>query len=276
MAHFSMLTISFITVVVFTSLSFSFAIPFSDAHSDFVYEESDLLLFHQDYSPPAPPPPPPHPPSVTCEGDLGGVGSLDTVCKIVSDLNITKNVYIAGKGSFYILPNITVNCSFSGCEIALNVSGNFSLGANSSIVTGSFELSANNASFYDGSVVNTTGLAGDPPPQTSGTPQSVDGAGGGYGGRGAACLMDQHKLAEDVWGGDVYGWSNLERPVSYGSKGGTSSKEVDYGGGGGGKIKLLVFNLLEVNGSLLADGGDGGSKGGGGSGGSIFIKAHKM
>ncbi|KAI3454112.1 hypothetical protein Pfo_010775 [Paulownia fortunei] len=39
---------------------------------------------------------------------------------------------------------------------------------------------------------------------------------------------------------------------------------------------FVVSTLLEVNGSVLADGGDGGSKGGGGSGGSIYIKAYKM
>ncbi|XP_027079701.2 uncharacterized protein [Coffea arabica] len=236
----------------------------------------DSFLFHRDYSPPAPPPPPPHPPSVTCEADLGGVGSLDTTCNIVSSLNISDNVYIQGKGNFNILPNITVNCMFPGCELVINVSGNFTLGQNSTIFAGTFDLTADNATFSNGSVVNTTGLAGDPPPQTSGTPQGVDGAGGGYGGRGAACLLDQEKLPDDVWGGDAYGWSYLQDPCSYGSKGGTTNREVDYGGGGGGIIQMKVLKLLEVNGSLLADGGDGGSKGGGGSGGSIYIKAFKM
>ncbi|KAJ0936560.1 hypothetical protein HanRHA438_Chr03g0132621 [Helianthus annuus] len=94
------------------------------------------------------PPPPPHPPSASCQDDLGGVGSLDTTCK----------------GNFYILPNVTVNCSFVvGCEFGVNVSGNFSLGENAQIVVGSFELVAMNAVFAEGSVVNTTGLAGDPP-----------------------------------------------------------------------------------------------------------------
>lgn len=250
---------------------FHFAAPVEEFDSD-----SDALLFHQDYSPPAPAPPPPHPPSVSCEDDLGGVGSLDTTCKVVSDLNITKSVYIEGKGDLYIIPDVTVNCTFVGCEIAINVTGNFKLDENSTILAGTFQLVANNATFGNGSAVNTTGLAGSPPEQTSGTPQSLDGGGGGYGGRGAACLTDTKKLQEDVWGGDAYGWSTMQVPFSYGSKGGTSSREVDYGGGGGGRIMLLVDRFLEVNGSLLADGGDGGTKGGGGSGGSIYIKAYKM
>lgn len=238
--------------------------------------EYDFNLFHQDYSPPAPPPPPPHPPSVSCEDDLGGVGSVDTTCEVVSNLNLTGNVYIGGKGSFIILPNVSVHCLIPGCGIAINVSGNFSLGENAEILVGTFELDADNATFCNGSLVNTTGLAGDPPEQTSGTPQGIEGAGGGHGGRGAACLIDDKKLPDDVWGGDAYSWSTLEKPWSYGSKGGTSSKEVDYGGGGGGRIMVVVLGSLEVNGSLLADGADGGTLGGGGSGGSIFIKAYKM
>lgn len=246
----------------------------SDSDLDF---DSDILLFHQDYSPPAPPPPPPHPPSLSCESDLGGVGTLDTTCQIVSSLNLTRDVYVEGKGDFVIASNVTVNCtSFAGCELAINITGNFTLGENAAIICGTFQLVADNAVFGNGSAVNTTGFAGSPPAQTSGTPQGVDGAGGGHGGRGAACLKDKSKNPEDVWGGDAYSWSTLGKPWSYGSKGGTTSKEIDYGGGGGGRVMLLVSTLLEVNGSVLADGGDAGPKGGGGSGGSIYIKAHKM
>ncbi|KAF8033938.1 hypothetical protein BT93_C0275 [Corymbia citriodora subsp. variegata] len=240
----------------------------------------DGFLFHQDYSPPAPPPPPPHPPSVSCTDDLGGVGSLDSTCQIVGDLNLTKDVYIAGKGNFVVLPSVKFHCPEAGCEIAVNITGNFSLGENASIVTGSFELAANNASFANGTAVNTTAMAGAPPPQTSGTPQGVDGAGGGHGGRGAGCLTEadknEGKTAADVWGGDTYSWQGLDEPCSYGSRGGSTSKEADLGGGGGGRIKITVLGYLEVNGSILADGGDGGSRGGGGSGGSIYFKAQKM
>lgn len=240
----------------------------------------DELLSHQDYSPPAPPPPPPHPPSVSCTDDLGGIGSLDTTCQIVGDLNLTKDVYIAGKGNFVVLPSVKFHCPRGGCEIAVNITGNFSLGENASIVTGSFELVANNASFANGTAVNTTAMAGAPPAQTSGTPQGVDGAGGGHGGRGAGCLTEKDKkegkTAADVWGGDTYSWQGLDQPCSYGSRGGTTSREADFGGDGGGRIKITVLVYLEVNGSILADGGDGGSNGGGGSGGSIYIKAQKM
>ncbi|KAL5783356.1 hypothetical protein ACOSP7_008385 [Xanthoceras sorbifolium] len=243
---------------------------------DFSIVAFDSNLFHQDYSPPSPPPPPPHAPSVSCSDDLGGVGTLDTTCQIVTDLNLTRDVYISGQGNFVILHGVKFHCPIAGCEIIVNITGNFTLGINSSIVAGAFELYAVNASFFGDSVVDTTALAGEAPPQTSGTPQGIDGAGGGHGGRGACCLVDKSKLPEDYWGGDAYSWSTLQKPLSYGSRGGSTSKEVDYGGGGGGRVRMEIGGFVLVNGSLLADGGDGGNKGGGGSGGSVYIKAHKM
>ncbi|KAK9266622.1 hypothetical protein L1049_003574 [Liquidambar formosana] len=238
----------------------------------------DLNSFHGDYTPPSPPPPslPPHPPSVTCEDELKGIGSLDTSCKLNYSLNFTDDVYIEGLGSFYILPGVTVSCPVKGCSIIVNVSGEFILGEKAVIVAGTVFVHAWNASFLDGSVVNVTGLAGAPPAETSGTPMGVQGAGGGHGGRGASCLIDNTKLPDDVWGGDAYSWSSLAEPWSYGSSGGTTSKEVDYGGFGGGRIKFDVNSTVDFYGSLLADGGDGGLKGGGGSGGSIYIKAQRM
>ncbi|KAL8110021.1 uncharacterized protein LOC141672459 isoform X1 [Apium graveolens] len=273
MASLSVVSVVFVLFMWITNPSFfvSDVIATEDEFSI-----SDMSFFHQDYSPPSPPPPPPHPPSVSCEDDLGGVGSLDTTCKIVSSVNISKNVYIAGKGNFYILSNVSVACLAVGCQVAVNVTGNFSLGDDAKVIVGVFDLEADNATFGNGSVVNTTALAGSPPAQTSGTPQGIDGAGGGHGGRGACCLIDKEKLPEDVWGGDAYSWNSLRTPDSFGSKGGTTSEEEDYGGGGGGIIKLIVRNYLEVNGSLVADGGNGNPRGGGGSGGSIYIKAHKM
>jgi hypothetical protein len=53
-----------------------------------------------------------------------------------------------------------------------------------------------NATFFDESVINVTGLAGSPPAQTSGTPSGIQGAGGGYGGRGATCGRNMKNLVE--------------------------------------------------------------------------------
>ncbi|KAE9617721.1 hypothetical protein Lal_00027259 [Lupinus albus] len=165
---FSIIVISILAVVVFAD------------ERDFEISDFDFYwtLSHQDYSPPAPPPPPPHPSSVSCVEDLGGVGSLDTTWKIVNNANNTRDVYIAGKGNFNILPGVKFHCEIPGCIITVNVTGNFSLGANTSIVTGAFEMEADNVVFENGTLINNTGMAGDPPPQTSGTPQGIDGGGG--------------------------------------------------------------------------------------------------
>lgn len=237
----------------------------------------ETLEFHGDYSPPAPPPPvlPPHPPSVSCY-DLYGIGSLDTTCKVNSSLSFVDDVYVQGLGNLDILPGVTVSCPNRGCFILVNVSGNFSLGENAVVTAGTFHVVASNGRLERGSVVDVVGLAGEPPAQTSGTPQGVQGAGGGHGGRGANCLTENGKLPDDVWGGDAYSWSSLDEPYSYGSKGGTTSKEEDFGGEGGGRIRFEIENELEVSGSFLADGDGGGTKGGGGSGGSIYIMAHRM
>ncbi|KAM0020816.1 hypothetical protein Hdeb2414_s0025g00671221 [Helianthus debilis subsp. tardiflorus] len=240
--------------------------------------ESSILVFHGDYSPPSPPPPAPspHPPSLSCEEDLGGIGSLDTTCELNSSLIFETDVYIEGEGNLRILPGVRFVCADAGCSVVINVSSEFRLGLNSVIVAGTVDVTAGSAVFDEGSVVNVTALGGDPPEYTSGSPKGVLGGGGGHGGRGACCVVDNTKLPEDVWGGDAYGWSSLDQPFDYGSKGGTTSKEVDYGGKGGGRVWVEVVDAVEIIGSIFADGGDGGLKGGGGSGGSIFVKAHKM
>ncbi|KAI3915295.1 hypothetical protein MKX01_035554 [Papaver californicum] len=248
-----------------------------DANDD--QEELELKeLFWRDYSPPSPPPPPPptHPPSLSCERDLGGIGSFNTSCEVSQSVVLEKDSYIEGKGSFHILDGVELKCPKSGCAITINLTGNFSLGANSSIICGDLTVNSTNACFYKGSSLNTTSYGGKPPPQTSGTPQGIDGAGGGHGGRGAQCLTDDTKIPEDVWGGDTYSWTSLQAPDTYGSKGGSTSDEEDFGGGGGGKILMGIKQLIELNGTVLAEGGIGGLKGGGGSGGSIHIIAHRM
>lgn len=249
-----------------------------DLDDEFSIVGFDVDAFNGDYSPPSPPhpSPPPHPPSVSCVEGLKGHGSLNTLCELNSSLIFEDDVYIEGNGSLYILPGVRLSCRLLGCSILINVSGEFSLGINSAIVAGLVSVNAWNSSFLDGSVVNVTGLAGDPPAQTSGTPSGVQGSGGGHGGRGASCVTDNTKLPDDVWGGDAYSWSSLDEPASYGSKGGTTSKEEKYGGEGGGRIWLEMNSTIDISGNLFADGGDGGIKGGGGSGGSIYVKAHRM
>lgn len=171
---------------------------------------------------------------------------------------------------------MALTCPKLGCSIEINITGEFRLNSFAEIVAGSVYIVAGNASISGDSVINVTARAGDPPDPSTGTPDDGQGGGGGHGGRGASCVMDNKKLPEDVWGGDTYSWESLDEPWSYGSKGGTTNKEEDYGGRGGGRIWLAVKDTADVRGVLLADGGDGGIKGGGGSGGSIFVKSHIM
>ncbi|KAJ7554138.1 hypothetical protein O6H91_06G127300 [Diphasiastrum complanatum] len=211
-------------------------------------------------------------PPISCE-NLQGLGSLDTACFLNQSVTLNNDVCIAGKGDLKLLPNISLTCPISGCNIIVNIEGNLRLGENASISCGTLVIQAANAYLEDDSALDTTGLGGTPPAQTSGTPSGLDGAGGGHGGRGACCVGDTGKEPEDTWGGDVYAWSALWSPWSYGSRGGSTPVNGNFGGGGGGRVNVTVENVLEVNGHIDADGGSGGIKGGGGSGGSILVRA---
>ncbi|WCJ20729.1 hypothetical protein M5689_002944 [Euphorbia peplus] len=210
--------------------------------------------------------------SVTCE-DLDGVGSFNTSCFLSSNLYLNSDLHIYGTGNLEILSHVSIVCPLEGCIITFNMTGNINIGQYSTVVAGSVVIVATNLTIDHNSSINTSGLGGLPPPQTSGTPVGYDGAGGGHGGRGASCLT---KNKTNNWGGDVYAWSTLAEPWSYGSKGGGTSPTNKFGGNGGGRVKLLMKEILYLNGSVTAEGGDGGLHGGGGSGGSIFIHAVKL
>lgn len=209
--------------------------------------------------------------SVSCQ-DLG-VGSFNTTCLLNSNLNLNSDLCIYGTGNLEILPHVKIVCPVEGCIISFNMTGNVNIGQFATIVAGSIVFAAANLTMEHDSSINTTALGGPPPPQTSGTPVEYDGGGGGHGGRGASC---EKKNKTNNWGGDVYAWSTLAVPWSYGSKGGGTSSVNKFGGNGGGRVKLQVKEILYLNGSLTAEGGDGGPNGGGGSGGSIFVHAVKL
>jgi hypothetical protein len=235
-----------------------------------------ILTWH-DYSPPSPPPPPPPPvaPAATCEGDLHGQGNFSTRCEVSEEVELGGDVYITGEGSLVLLAGAALTCQRPGCVISANLSGEVRLGRGVRVIAGRVSLAAANVTIADTVVVNTTALAGDPPERTSGVPTGTHGDGGGHGGRGASCYVKDGQTQEDSWGGDAYAWSDLEHPFSYGSKGGSTSVEKDYGGSGGGIVWLYADDLI-MNGTVLADGGDSSEKGGGGSGGSIYIKSKTM
>ena len=235
-----------------------------------------ILMWH-DYSPPSPPPPPPAPvaPAATCARDLHGKGDFRTRCEVSSEVELGGDVYITGNGSLVLLSGASLTCKKAGCVISANLSGEVRLSRGVRIIARRVSFVATNITVADTVVVNTTALAGKPPDRTSGVPTGTHGDGGGHGGRGASCFVKDGQTQEDSWGGDAYAWSDLEHPCSYGSKGGSTSVEKDYGGAGGGIVWLFAQDLV-MNGTVLADGGDSSEKGGGGSGGSIYIKAATM
>lgn len=213
---------------------------------------------------------------VLCEEELKGIGSLNTTCQLNTSLQFDNDVLISGEGNLDILSHVSVGCPSAGCLISINISGDLLLGEYASLLAGTLIVRAGNLFLQNNSFLKTTALGGAPPPQTSGTPLGVDGAGGGHGGRGACCIKSDGKDPEDTWGGDAYAWSTLTKPWSHGSRGGTTSREGEFGGGGGGRVKIIARSILNVNGTISADGGDGGLKGGGGSGGSIIIRVPKL
>ncbi|XP_020170112.1 uncharacterized protein [Aegilops tauschii subsp. strangulata] len=240
-------------------------------------EAYSILTFH-DYTPPPPPalPPPPAAPAATCAGDLGGVGDLDTRCVVPASVRLDGGgVFIGGNGSLQLLDGVSVTCQRPGCVVSANLSGDIRFGHGARVVAGWVSLAATNITLGKDAVIDTTALAGNPPDKTSGVPTGTYGDGGGHGGRGASCYVNKGQTQEDSWGGDTYAWSELKTPNSYGSKGGSTSVEKDYGGGGGGVVWLFADEIV-MNGTVIADGGNGGTKGGGGSGGSIYLKAATM
>ncbi|XP_058085558.1 uncharacterized protein LOC131233017 isoform X2 [Magnolia sinica] len=208
----------------------------------------------------------------SCE-DLKGVGSLNTTCLLNSSLCLKDDLNISGSGNLTILPHVSIACPVKGCSISFNLSGIVTVGRYARLIAGSIIVYATNLTLDEHSSINTTSLGGPPPAQTSGTPIGYDGAGGGHGGRGATCLRSNKT---SLWGGDVYGWSTLSEPWSYGSKGGSAFADESFGGSGGGRVMLKVKDMLYIDGSVCAEGGEGGLKGGGGSGGSIIILAKKL
>lgn len=221
------------------------------------FEKLPLLLSHSNFA--------------SCE-DLSGVGSLNGTCLLNSSLQLVNDLLILGTGSLEIAPDVLITCPVKGCLISFNISGNVKIGSHAAVVAGSVVFDVANLTLDYHSIINTTALGGAPPSQTSGTPSLYDGAGGGHGGRGASCL----KSNKTNWGGDVYAWSSLSDPWSYGSKGGSTSAEKQYGGDGGGRVLLKVKDTLQADGFVAAEGGNGGLNGGGGSGGSIMVHAFKL
>ena len=215
--------------------------------------------------------------SLHCESELRGVGSLDSVCRLTNSVSLGANSSVIGKGTLELSHNVSLSCTQPGCEILILLSGSLVLESKSTIRGSTLTIQATNITVAADASIDATSLAGNPPAQTSGTPQDMEGAGGGHGGRGASCERDESKDQVDTWGGDMYNWDKLAKPWVYGSRGGTTDEEaIDLGGAGGGRIAVTVEDVLLLAGTIEANGGSVGNKGGGGSGGSVMVTARLM
>ena len=97
---------------------------------------------------------------------------------------------------------------------------------------------------------------------------SGGGTGAGYGGIGGVNTYGRA-------GGGVYG-SPLA-PTDLGSGGGSDDHSGDWGGNGGGAIRINASGTLTLDGTISANGVNGGYDGGGaGSGGSIWVTTHAL
>jgi hypothetical protein len=112
--------------------------------------------------------------------------------------------------------------------------------------------------------VNSLGYTSATGPGTGGLSTTNGGGGAGHGGPGGATTNGGP-------GGITYGFS--AEPATLGSGGGPGY--LSHGGSGGGTVRLTVGGLLQLNGTLTANGGPGldNSYGGGGSGGSLYVTA---
>ncbi|XP_024388875.1 uncharacterized protein [Physcomitrium patens] len=215
--------------------------------------------------------------SLTCEEDLLGAGSLETVCVLKQSVSFAADeTFVVGNGTLEIQPNVSISCIKSGCSLTILLDGDLNMGENSTIRSSSLWIQAANVNIGDAASLDSSEFGGKPPSGASGTPSGIDGAGAGHGGRGAYCVKDHSKEQRDSWGGDMYGWSTLMQPWFYGSSGGTTSNTSDLGGKGGGRVNVTVMGILVINGSIEADGGSVGEEGGGGSGGSLFVRASRI
>jgi hypothetical protein len=100
-------------------------------------------------------------------------------------------------------------------------------------------------------------------PGKGSTSSSNGSSGAGHGGRGSIGYLGLP--------GDIYGDPFV--PVELGSGGSQAGTYGDYNQSGGGAIFLDIAGILNVDGTLSANGNNGTSRSSGGSGGSIWLKA---
>jgi hypothetical protein len=136
---------------------------------------------------------------------------------------------------------------------------------------GFVEIRAKN--IYIHGILDGTGSGGEGTSSSNPAQSPWGGGGGGYGGAGGGGFGGASCNAA---GGSAFG--TLDGfDISQGSDGGKGDSGNVAGGKGGAKIILIATELIEVSGSVLANGViSGNAYGGGGSGGGIYLQAPKI
>jgi len=173
---------------------------------------------------------------------------------IYTNCRITQNALSCANITLYNAVTFFVDSHAAGdVQVVITVSGNVSIPAGCSI-------SASELGY-----IHSQG----PGQGTDGAGAGASGAGGGYGGNGG-------QSSSGAAGGTTYGDSTS--PVDCGSGGGDRTlNSGNWGGAGGGSIKLVVGGNVSVDGSITANGESAKyNGGGGGSGGSIWLVCNTL
>ena len=164
--------------------------------------------------------------------------------------------------------------SFGAMHVGTNGLVSYTLGQGSNVtvsVATDLVVDLGGAISVSGKGFQGTGGTGLGPGGAGGTRSDGGGggAGGGYGGQGG-------RSEPGYAGGSAYG--SVTAPVDWGSAGGAGYG--GNGGAGGGAVRLIVGQTLQVDGLIGADGINGAVAGwgaaGGGAGGSIWITAQTL
>ncbi|MBI5392279.1 LamG domain-containing protein, partial [Candidatus Woesearchaeota archaeon] len=175
-------------------------------------------------------------------------------------------------GSWYINSLVIIDKNITCANITMGASGKIQPGNRSWYI-----ISSENLTMIDGSVMNFTAMGFNSSTGSGvGSNSATDGGGGaGYGGIGG-------KSSVGIIGGGTYG--SALHPTDLGSGGGngnTQTGNMGYGAQGGGSITINISKNFEINGSVLANGGNPANQssiaaGGGGSGGSVYVVANNI
>lgn len=192
--------------------------------------------------------------------DNGGVKGTNTPISITSgsnDVLIRGNANVLGQGSWTV-GNVTV--ASNGVLLA-NLNGVFTINA-------SGDVTVEPGGIILGDSAGSIGGSGSGAGHSYNDGVYMPCGGGGYGGNGAAASIT------NATGGASYGSQN--QPANLGSGGGTLAP-YSFGGAGGGYMQIISPGIIQVDGTLSANGGNGtGSGGGGGSGGTIYLNCSTL